>query len=50
MPTVKVKGTKKKFPYDAAGEKQAAAYAKRTGGKLTMKRGAKKKMAPPMGY
>ena len=38
MPTV----GKKKFDYDAAGEAKAEAYAKKTGQKMTIKKGAMK--------
>jgi len=38
MPTV----GKKKFPYTAAGKKQAAAYAKKTGKKAVRKPAMKK--------
>lgn len=50
MPTVKAAGKTKKFDYDAAGEAKAEAYAKKTGGKMTMKKGAAKgkaKSLPP---
>ena len=50
MPTVKAKGKPpRKFDYDPAGEAKAKAYAQRTGGKMTMKKGAKKakKSKPP---
>lgn len=36
MPKVTTKGGTKAFPYTKAGEKDAASYAKKTGGKETM--------------
>lgn len=38
VPTVKTTKTIVKFPYTKAGEKKAKAYAKKTGGKVTMKK------------
>lgn len=34
---------KKKFPYTAKGEKAAKSYAKRSGKKMVVRKGAKKK-------